>query len=435
MTLWLSNLAAYSVQLAALVGSGAIVVALLRVTAPRASLRFWQLLLAVSVLWPAWQLWAMADVEAVRPSALSVVTTFFPGELPWTGEPTSVFSLRTSLGAIDERLIAMTVTVVACGIAMRLAWLALGLIRLRSIVAASEPAPDLSPTADALRRELGVAADIRFSDIIGSPATIGGWRPIVLLPPRMLDVPAAVQRAVLCHELMHVRRRDWVPTLSEEIWCALLWFHPAARALASRLILARETLIDEATIAHTRDRRAYAQALLEFSTGGGARLAGAAGLIGRRHLERRIARIGMEVSMSRPSVTIRLVAAAGAVAIATVLASSALPISAAPQAQSEQVYKSDKASGVSVPQPVKEVKPEYTAAAMRARIQGTVWLAVVVLANGDVGDVTVTKSLDQEHGLDQAAVDAARQWKFKPGTKDGKPVAVEVTIELTFTLK
>jgi TonB family protein len=38
-------------------------------------------------------------------------------------------------------------------------------------------------------------------------------------------------------------------------------------------------------------------------------------------------------------------------------------------------------------------------------------------------------------GLDQQAVDAARQWTFKPGTKDGKPVAVRVHIELTFTLK
>ena len=48
-------------------------------------------------------------------------------------------------------------------------------------------------------------------------------------------------------------------------------------------------------------------------------------------------------------------------------------------------------------------------------------------------DVRVTRSPDEE--LDQEAVKAARQWKFKPGTKDGRPVAVQVNIELTFTLK
>ena len=72
---------------------------------------------------------------------------------------------------------------------------------------------------------------------------------------------------------------------------------------------------------------------------------------------------------------------------------------------------------------------------MQAKIQGSVWLKCVVSETGDITDVEVTKSLDTEYGLDQAAIDAARQWKFKPGRKDGKPVAVGITLELTFTLK
>ena len=91
--------------------------------------------------------------------------------------------------------------------------------------------------------------------------------------------------------------------------------------------------------------------------------------------------------------------------------------------------------GVSLPRVVHEVKPDYTREAMQQLIQGSVWLLVVVDEHGDVSEVTVSKSLDKEYGLDQAAIDAARQWKFKPGQKDGKPVAVQVTIELTFTLK
>jgi periplasmic protein TonB len=91
--------------------------------------------------------------------------------------------------------------------------------------------------------------------------------------------------------------------------------------------------------------------------------------------------------------------------------------------------------GVTLPTPVRSVKPGYTSAAMDARIEGTVLLDVVVLADGKVGEVTVTRSLDKEYGLDTQAVEATKQWLFTPGSKDGKPVAVRVAMEMTFTLK
>jgi TonB family protein len=282
--------------------------------------------------------------------------------------------------------------------------------------------------------ELGVTADICFSDAVTSPATIGMRRPVVLLPPHVQDLAPAVQRAVLSHELIHVRRRDWLPALLEEVWCAVLWFHPAARALTARLSLARETLVDEATIAHTGDRPAYAAALLEFSSAP-PRLLGATALIGHRHLEQRIALIAREVPMARSTLIMRMVVAAVAVTCATLAATSTVPMGATPQGQAEKVYKPGQETGVTLPRVVTEVKPEYTAAAMQARIQGTVWMTAVVLTSGDVGEVAVVKSLDTEHGLDQQAVDAVRRWKFEPGTREGKPVAVEVTIEMTFTLK
>ena len=119
------------------------------------------------------------------------------------------------------------------------------------------------------------------------------------------------------------------------------------------------------------------------------------------------------------------------VAVAT-LSAAAVPLVGA-QAQPEKVYKAG--DGITLPSVVKEVKPVYAAEAMQQKIQGSVWLAVVVRTNGTVGDVTVTRSLDEKYGLDQEAIKAARQWQFKPGTKDGKPVPVSVTLELTFTLK
>ena len=62
-------------------------------------------------------------------------------------------------------------------------------------------------------------------------------------------------------------------------------------------------------------------------------------------------------------------------------------------------------------------------------------LEAVVLPGGTVGEVRVIRSLDKKYGLDDEAVKAAKQWQFEPGRKDGKPVAVLVTIELTFTMK
>jgi TonB family protein len=98
----------------------------------------------------------------------------------------------------------------------------------------------------------------------------------------------------------------------------------------------------------------------------------------------------------------------------------------------ERVYQKDE-PGLTLPRVVYEVRPAYTAGAQRAGIQGTVVLSVVVTTEGTIGDVKVTKSLQSE--LDAEAIKAAKRWRFTPGTKDGKPVPVAVTLELTFTLR
>jgi periplasmic protein TonB len=92
-------------------------------------------------------------------------------------------------------------------------------------------------------------------------------------------------------------------------------------------------------------------------------------------------------------------------------------------------------NGVSFPIKLKEVRPQYTSDAMRAKVQGTVLLQCVVKSDGTVGDVQVIRSLDPTFGLDQEAVKAAKQWLFRPGMRMGEPVSVLVTIELTFTLR
>jgi TonB family protein len=89
--------------------------------------------------------------------------------------------------------------------------------------------------------------------------------------------------------------------------------------------------------------------------------------------------------------------------------------------------------GYGAPRLLREVKPQYTADAMRNKVQGTVVIEAVVQPDGSIGEACVVNRLDSE--LDLEAVKAARRWQFDPGTIDGTPVPVLVLIELTFTLR
>jgi TonB family protein len=91
--------------------------------------------------------------------------------------------------------------------------------------------------------------------------------------------------------------------------------------------------------------------------------------------------------------------------------------------------------GLVSPDVIYEKRPEYTSEAMRAKVQGTVEVQAVVNEDGSVSQVKIVRSLDDRFGLDQEAIKAVRQWRFRPGTRYGKTVPVLVLIELTFTLR
>lgn len=88
--------------------------------------------------------------------------------------------------------------------------------------------------------------------------------------------------------------------------------------------------------------------------------------------------------------------------------------------------------GVTAPVPIFRVEPEYTEEARKAKYQGTVVLYCVVDPDGIVRNIRVARSLGL--GLDEKAMEAVRQWKFRPGTKDGRAVPVAAAIEVTFRL-
>jgi TonB family protein len=88
--------------------------------------------------------------------------------------------------------------------------------------------------------------------------------------------------------------------------------------------------------------------------------------------------------------------------------------------------------GVSSPQVIKRIDPDYSDEARKAKFQGTVVLEAIVGTDGNVYEIKVLRPLGL--GLDEKAIEAVKKWKFKPGFKNGKPVAVRVTFEVNFRL-
>lgn len=89
--------------------------------------------------------------------------------------------------------------------------------------------------------------------------------------------------------------------------------------------------------------------------------------------------------------------------------------------------------GMCAPVPLARPAPRYTEAARAAGIEGTVAVRCVVLEDGSVANCRVVRSLG--HGLDESVVlTIQNEWKFRPATRDGSPVAVEASFEVTMGL-
>jgi TonB family protein len=86
----------------------------------------------------------------------------------------------------------------------------------------------------------------------------------------------------------------------------------------------------------------------------------------------------------------------------------------------------------SAPAVIYKVNPEYTQEALDAKVSGTATVQVVIGADGVPGELAIKRSLG--YGLDEKAIECVRQWRFKPGMRDGMPVSVRATIEVNFRL-
>jgi TonB family protein len=329
--------------------------------------------------------------------------------------------------------------VLAAGLGVRLAWLALGFAKLARYRQSACRLESIPPAIGEMGTHLGVAPDFRLSEEIQSPVTYGLRRPVILLPPRFTEMDADRQQAIAGHEMLHVARRDWAFNFAEEIILAGFWFHPAVWWMVDRIRLSREQWVDQQVVELTGARKPYLYALVEIAAGPDAvRGLIAPAFLNECQLAERIRTLTRRDFMSRQRIAITL----ACVAVLTLLAGLAiirrfplktgaiLGVASHPTLAAPEIYA--VGNGVSAPIPIYKPEPPYTKEAQAAKLQGTAILWMVVGADGAVQDVTIVKQLDQ--GLDQSAKNTVKTWKFKPAVKAGKPVPCRVMVEVSFRL-
>ena len=276
------------------------------------------------------------------------------------------------------------------------------------------------------RRARGTGS-IRVSESIQTPMTWGAIRPVILLPAYVEDWDEEQRDVVIRHERAHIERRDWLWQGFAQLMTAVFWFHPLVWLAAAQIRQEAEHAADDATLATGVQAPDYADRLMAVArrlsshSPSAAAVAGVA-MVRQPALTSRIAAI-LDTARTRTGASV-------SARVGVVLAAVALlvPLSAF---QNREVHRAG-VDGVMAPSVTYKVEPTYTPEAKEAKIQGGVVLTLVVNAEGRADDIKVTQSLDP--GLDANAVAAVSQWLFKPGTKDGQPVDVAVTIEVNFKL-
>ena len=327
MPLWFANLVFWSVQVALLVLTAGVLPRALKLRQPRVLFAYWRSLLATSLLLPFIQPW-----HRPREGAPMVISADLVGvSLPAPSRPAAGHWHLPSLQTIAPLL----GIVILVGIALRFAILALGLLKLHRLRDSSRPIASARESAAVLRAIatlVAAPAEFRLSAEVESPVTFGLMAPVVLLPERFRTLDPRFQSAIACHELLHVRRRDWAHHLGEEVLRAVFWFHPAIAWLVSRVRLAREQIVDLEVVRLTEARKPYLESLLEF-TNGRTPIAAipAPPFLSERQLVERMALMLKEVRMSRKRVIASLVAISCCLVLVIALAAWTFPLEGAPQ--------------------------------------------------------------------------------------------------------
>jgi beta-lactamase regulating signal transducer with metallopeptidase domain/archaellum component FlaC len=330
-------LAVLALRSAAFAALGWLVAVLLRRALPAARQALWSAVIAglaalplLAAVLPAWEVLPIVEPDS-RP-ALAVPGPEPASLVPLAAEPRTAPPRAAPLepAARHLRWSDWAVLVWAGGaLAVGGAFL-VALLRLRRVRLAARPArADLAQLAHEQARRVGVRRPLRVlvADAIGSPATWGLWRPVIVLPRAAKGWSAERCRLVLAHELTHVARGDWAWRLLAQAGCICYWFNPLIWHAARRLRFEQELACDLAVIQQGALPSSYAAHLLNIARAAASARAlplAALDMAGRSQMEGRL----MSILADRPARRLRR-----GLLLPALLLLLALPVLAAVQPQ------------------------------------------------------------------------------------------------------
>jgi len=466
-----ANLLSWMAQALVVASVGSILPVVFRIRHPRTQLLYSHALLLACLLLPIGEAWHPAtpigapaakgqppESAALSESAANGVVTRPPSLAPPVPLP------RPATSFLATTFLARRVLpwILAAGFLGRLLWLLAGLWRIRTYRIAATPLYPLPESIQAAAALTGTDALFCVSSDAPGPVTMGLLCPVVLLPESIAELGDEAQCGVACHELLHVRRGDWLIALLEELAGALLWFNPAVWWLLAEMRLAREELVDAEAVRLTAAREPYIDALLAIARGRRILdLAPAPLFLRRRHLTHRMHLLLKEVSMSK----LRLLCSYGSmtaiVAFAGWFALASFPLTARPQVKPAPASLAMAAAPVALAVAAPEVPatpapdavesaPAAAAATTPCEPQAYVpdlrplfqpqaalpesafsqfgeervgYESVTMLVTvGPQGSVTGAEALSGIEILRQPAVDAVLHFKYRPVMRNGQPV-------------
>lgn len=397
--------------------------------------------------------WVTALVLASAVPALSMLPweRLYPA-WPWHAQPAAVSGQVTvAFGAGNgfrafgfpppiARVLLIGYLSVTAYFAIRFAWHCLGLSGLSRTAEQVAPEGDLARTWTRWMRRFDARRVVLASSAqVVSPVMIGVFEKRVLLPAGLLGrLDQRELETVIAHELAHASRNDFVKNLLYELMFLPLSYHPAAWFIRQQMTETREMICDRMAAQSVGNGR-YAQSLLHLASllieGKPIRVPQAIGVFDSNTLERRLMKLiekQKEVGRLR-----RLLLAGGCVVLGLATAGSALALRLAVDGSAANDHPAQK-KVLSVPPKqmetriVSKVTPKYPPAAKEARVEGTVQLRAVIGKTGHVENVKVVSGPNQ---LQASAVDAVRQWVYKPFLLNGEPVEVKTTVSIVYSLK
>lgn len=303
-----------------------------------------------------------------------------------------------------------------------------------------------------LTAQLGITrrVHVALSSTARTPMTFGWLHPVVILPARLKDTPEDL-RLALIHELIHVRRHDYLLQWFEQVIGALFVVHPIVAALRREASLLRESSCDADLVRLFGDRARYARLLYHFSKSGGSPWTVAVGIsLRKHHLRRRITamkdatdytrrisalRIGLILAVMIFGLSAMVVACSETLIVDESPATDPLATDSALETgtQDEDVYVVVE----EMPELVGGLKSIqenlfYPELAAQAGIEGRVIIQFVVDEQGAVRTPKVVRGVGS--GLDEAALNAVENATFLPGKQRGEPVKVKMSLPVTFKL-